>query len=649
MNKSIVRSALLSSLVLMAACASGGGTTPGQPRRVSPAEASLQPPPQVPDTSFGTHVLVVTRAPDSKLWVGTYGRGIFIFNPDSSKWTRLVTQRGDSTGISFNFVNSFAFPSDSSVWYGTVGNGWGRSTDKGKTWRNWELGQLGPEWQYVIPDGLRNRGDTVYVATADGLRITHDGGKTWRCVQGNPRVDGGSKTVSPPCAEQLNTLPTEYLLSFDIDTKGAIWVGHLFGLSVSKDQGATWHTFTQAEGVPKARVRSVLASDTLGVVWFSTEDGLYRRIKPDSAFRKVNIHLPGWPNGMPGGIRAVYPQPGADWPILVTSYGMGVAGADSTYRLLYLPAGDQYRPAADIWDMTWWGPPLWPVAGSGRGLNLILAGDQLPGVMNADPGAIIQPKDPVNTFFERPILESEGNPYIDQTYRYGSTMGGYFQQHQGVEFNNPAGTPVHAIGDGVVVFAGQAEGGANTVAIRHDRQLNGKYLFSVYYHNTSLAVHAGQRVATGDVIAHVGNTGRATNDHLHLEVHVAPSTDTLAIVNAQERYPAFTTNPQLWIRPLPGTGIVAGRVRDAAGKPVPGARVFGLVMAFPEETPFSYAETYRDKAHSTPGYDDDFAVGDVPAGTYLLGVEINGVKVWRRARVEAGRVTFVEFAPATGQ
>jgi hypothetical protein len=214
-----------------------------------------------------------------------------------------------------------------------------------------------------------------------------------------------------------------------------------------------------------------------------------------------------------------------------------------------------------------------------------------------------------------------------------------------VEFNNPAGTPVRAIGDGLVVFAGGAEGGANTVAILHDRRVNNQYLFSVYYHNTALDVRHGQRVKTGDVIARAGNTGRATNDHLHLEVHVAPTTDSLAIVNAQERFPKFTTNPQLWIRPMRGTGIVAGRVRDAEGKPVQGARIYGLVLPFPEETPYSFAETYRERAHSTPGYDEDFAVGDVPAGTYLLGVEIGGTRVWRRVRVEAERVTFVEFSP----
>jgi murein DD-endopeptidase MepM/ murein hydrolase activator NlpD len=334
--------------------------------------------------------------------------------------------------------------------------------------------------------------------------------------------------------------------------------------------------------------------------------------------------------------------------VIVTSFGLAMPDFNGSYRLLYLPAGEQYRPAADIWDMTWYGVPLWPISGSGRGLNLILAGDQLPGVVGADAPMAAPARDPIYPFFERPIHDGEGNPYIDQTYRYGSTMGGNFQQHQGVEFNNPAGVPVHPIGPGVVVYSGPAEAGANTIAIRHDAKAGDKTLYSVYYHNSSLNVKVGDRVTTNDVISHVGNTGRATNDHMHLEVHVAPSTaDSSAIVNPNERFPAYTTNPQLWIRPVAGTGIVAGRVRDAQGKPVPGARIYGLVVPNPEETPYSFAETYRERAHSTPGYDEDFAVGDVPAGTYLVGVEIAGTKVWRTVRVEAGRVTIVEFSPAT--
>ncbi len=255
---------------------------------------------------------------------------------------------------------------------------------------------------------------------------------------------------------------------------------------------------------------------------------------------------------------------------------------------------------------------------------------------------------PRHTWFKRPIALKD-QPYIDQTYRFGSTMGGNFQPHQGVEFNNADGTPVYAIGNGAVVYSGPAERGALTVAIKHDRQLpaDGRrlFLYSVYYHNSKLLVHVGQRVKAGDVIALVGNTGRATNDHLHLEVHASPYDSTRLIVDPDVRYPPFNTNPELWIAPLPGTGMIAGQVWDSAGQAVSQARIYGLVKPEPRETPFSYIETYGPKNHSDPEYREHFGISDVPAGTYVLGVAIGGKRVFRQVKVEPGNLTWVEFRP----
>jgi len=153
----------------------------------------------------------------------------------------------------------------------------------------------------------------------------------------------------------------------------------------------------------------------------------------------------------------------------------------------------------------------------------------------------------------------------------------------------------------------------------------------------------GDRVKAGDVIALVGNTGRATNDHLHLEIHAAPVDSVALIVDPNERYPKYTVNPELWIRPLPGTGIVAGRVWDAQGRPAPQVRVYGLIKAEPQETPYSYAETYGEHNHPDPDYREHFAVSDVEPGEYTLAVVVDGRRMTRRVRVEANSVTWVEF------
>ena len=96
---------------------------------------------------------------------------------------------------------------------------------------------------------------------------------------------------------------------------------------------------------------------------------------------------------------------------------------------------------------------------------------------------------------------------------------------------------------------------------------------------------------------------------------------------------------------LKRTGIVAGQGFDASGSPVQQARIYGLTKRDPIETPFSYAETYGDKAHSHPLYGEHFGVSDVPVGTYVLGTEIEGRKVYRRVTVEEGKLTWVVFKP----
>ena len=82
-----------------------------------------------------------------------------------------------------------------------------------------------------------------------------------------------------------------------------------------------------------------------------------------------------------------------------------------------------------------------------------------------------------------------------------------------------------------------------------------------------------------------------------------------------------------------------------AGAPVPPGAHLRNHQTRSAETPFSYAETYGDKAHPHPLYGEHFAVSDVPPGTFVMGTEIEGKKVFRQVTVKAGKLTWVVFKP----
>ncbi len=88
--------------------------------------------------------------------------------------------------------------------------------------------------------------------------------------------------------------------------------------------------------------------------------------------------------------------------------------------------------------------------------------------------------------------------------------------HAGVDIRVPEWTPVFAIADGVVAFAGEQFLGGNSVVIDH-----GGGLFSICYHLAEFPVVTGQRVSRGDRIGVVGATGRAAGPHLHFGIRAA--------------------------------------------------------------------------------------------------------------------------------
>src|SRR3990170_303101 len=91
----------------------------------------------------------------------------------------------------------------------------------------------------------------------------------------------------------------------------------------------------------------------------------------------------------------------------------------------------------------------------------------------------------------------------------------YARPHEGIDVTAPMGSPIEAPAAGIVTDAGWESGYGNTVTIEHGFGIETKFA-----HASKLLVRTGQRVARGQRIALVGNSGLATGPHLHYEVHV---------------------------------------------------------------------------------------------------------------------------------
>lgn len=128
-----------------------------------------------------------------------------------------------------------------------------------------------------------------------------------------------------------------------------------------------------------------------------------------------------------------------------------------------------------------------------------------------------------------------GSPIINQvglSSNYGTRLDPFtnlLAQHPGVDFSAPAGTPILAAGDGVVLRAEYDGAYGNFIEIAHADQFISKYA-----HASKMHVKAGQPIQRGQVIAEVGNTGRSTGPHLHYEIsHQGKMINPMQILKTQ--------------------------------------------------------------------------------------------------------------------
>ncbi len=118
--------------------------------------------------------------------------------------------------------------------------------------------------------------------------------------------------------------------------------------------------------------------------------------------------------------------------------------------------------------------------------------------------------------FVRPVASRRQTSMFGMRRRYLYADGSVdVTMHSGIDFGCPAGTPVVAAGDGLIVMAEDRIVTGKTVIIEH---LPGTY--TIYMHLSSIEVPVGTRIGRGELIGAVGMTGLATGPHLHWEFRV---------------------------------------------------------------------------------------------------------------------------------
>ena len=113
------------------------------------------------------------------------------------------------------------------------------------------------------------------------------------------------------------------------------------------------------------------------------------------------------------------------------------------------------------------------------------------------------------TFLKAPLRYSRISSHF--SHRRLHPVHRVYRPHHGVDYAAPTGTPVMAVGDGVITIARYRGANGNMVEIRHNSVHTTQYLHLSRY---GKGIREGVRVAQGQVIGYVGSTGTSTGPHL---------------------------------------------------------------------------------------------------------------------------------------
>jgi len=252
----------------------------------------------------------------------------------------------------------------------------------------------------------------------------------------------------------------------------------------------------------------------------------------------------------------------------------------------------------------------------------------------------ISPND--HFYFSRPIAADEINWPL-ANYRYGYFFPDSDIIHTGIDITARRGTPVIAAAPGTVIWAGvglyygtynEEDPYGMAVTIEHDFGHKDKKLLTVYGHMDRIDVEEGQRVETGTQLGIVGNTGFSTGPHLHFEVRLE--------TNSYFR----TRNPELWLSPPQGWGVLVGQLKNIDSQFINLKEVY--IRNIETKQSWMVLTYASNNINRDEYYKENLVLSDLPAGEYTLSFSNDAVTYKYDFNIYPGAISFISFHERTG-
>ncbi|SDD39519.1 ligand-binding sensor domain-containing diguanylate cyclase [Aquimonas voraii] len=297
------------------------GTTDGLVRYDGYRFRLYQTSPEDSHSLPGNRIQQLLTGADGRLWLGTHGDGVAVYDPVADRFHRFRAEPGREDGLPAGTVRALAQTPDGVVWVGTTGNGLGRIEPDGRVGRFLAADAGGLQMDARISALAVDRAGTLWIGSWQGLGRLRPGSDTVERVLSDPDdAEGFANTT---------------IRGIHVSRSGDVWVGAQQG-QMARIPAAVAERATppRAEEVQRWRGTGMNAAvepgdgslwlaHARGIDIFDSASGeLRERIRPravdaralaNAEIRDLLLDHSGWiwSGSFGGGLQRIDPRPGA--------------------------------------------------------------------------------------------------------------------------------------------------------------------------------------------------------------------------------------------------------------------------------------------------------------------------------------------------